>query len=515
MSQLADGAHVMLEAFRRRGVGACFANPGTSELALVHALDDFPSIRPVLGLFEGVCTGAADGYFRASGKPAMTLLHLGPGLAHGLANLHNARRARSGVLNVVGEHATWHLASDPPLASDIGGLAAPMSDRVVRITSPGQVQACSEEALDVAEGRSPGIATLIAPSDAMSLSAPQAGAPRAAARAVPATSDTAALVRRLRGSVSPVLLLGGAALTDDGLRAAQAVAQATGGRLLMESYPARVELGGDLPRVERLAYFPQDILAQLGASDVLLAGARAPLSYFGYEGLPGELLAADKAIALGDEDVVGALRRLAAELPPGTGTLRAAAEPPGAVDPAALTGVTVAEVVVARLPAGSFVSAEGSTLTVPYLQRAHRAARHAAFTNTGGAIGQGLPVAIGAAIACPDARVVCLQSDGSAQYTVQSLWTMARERLDITILLAANHRYGILQHELARAGSAPTRGQASEQLTTMQEPRMDWVAIGTGYGVPSSRVSNRAELDAALAAALAERGPRLLVLEMP
>lgn len=514
-ASLPSGAVVALEAAASAGVAVCFANPGTTEMPLVGALDQVPGIRAVLGLFEGVCTGAADGYFRACGKAAMTLLHLGPGLADGLANLHNARRARSGILNVVGEHATWHIASDPPLASDIELLAAPMSDRVVRIASSARVQACCDEALDVATGPSPGISTLIAPSDAMSLSVPQVPAPMAGTRTPPLAGDVARLAQRLRAATTPILLLGGAALTERGLRAAEAVARATGARLLMESYPARVELGGDLPRLERLAYFPQDVLAQLGNSDVLLAGARAPVSYFGYEGLPGELLARDKGIVLDDDDVVGALERLAAALPAGNGPAPPAVEPPVAAAGGPLTGAAVAEAVVAALPAGSFVSCEGSTLTVPFLQRAHRAARHAAFTNTGGAIGQGLPVAVGAAIARPDVPIICLQSDGSAQYTVQSLWTMARERLDITVLLAANHRYGILQTELVRAGNAPAGGRASERLTTMQEPRMDWVAIGTGYGVASTRVSSRPQLEGELAAALAARGPRLLVLEMP
>ena len=122
-----NGAQSLLATFVNAGVEVCFTNPGTSEMHFVAALDSEPGMRAILGLFEGVVTGAADGYARMAEKPACTLLHLGPGLANGLANLHNARRARTPIVNVVGEHATYHRKFDAPLTSDIEGFARPVS----------------------------------------------------------------------------------------------------------------------------------------------------------------------------------------------------------------------------------------------------------------------------------------------------------------------------------------------------------------------------------------------------
>src|SRR5512135_166615 len=156
-----NGANLLVKTAIRMGIEVCFANAGTTEMPIVVALDSTPGIKASLGLFEGVCTGAADGYGRMLDKPAMTLLHLGPGLANGIANLHNARRARSPVLNVVGEHATWHRPTDPPLAMEIEGLAKTVSGWRRTTSSPAEI------ALDLASAvtatRVGQVATLIVP----------------------------------------------------------------------------------------------------------------------------------------------------------------------------------------------------------------------------------------------------------------------------------------------------------------------------------------------------------------
>jgi acetolactate synthase I/II/III large subunit len=515
------GAHTLLDIARKHNVSVCFANPGTTELGLVHALNDAGNVRPVLGLFEGVCTGAADGYFRVSGRPAMTLLHLGPGLGNALANLHNARRAQSGIINIVGDHATWHVAADPPLASDIVSLATPMSDTVLSVRSLEDIANQMEAAVAAATGPPGRVVTLIAPSDLMDAEYSEAGSAvqRAGNEAwgAPESEWIKNAERRLLGSRQPVILLGARALTERGQRAAARVADAVGGRLMMESYPSRVELGGNLPRLERLAYFPQDVLAQLRDTVVLLAGARSPVSYFGYPDQPSQLLAHEQSIQLcgPDADAPLALERLADTLGAHARPRIATSEPVAAEPGTFLTPVDVAEVVVALLPEGAIVSAEGATCTLPYLQRAHRARRHSALTNTGGAIGQGLPCGLGAAIARPNARVLCLQSDGSAQYTIQALWTMARERLNITILISANHRYGILEHELRRSGAKIESEPATQRLTRIESPRVDWVALAKGYGVPAVRVDSRQVLNDALVRALDTAGPNLIAMELP
>lgn len=499
------------------GADICFANPGTTELTLVHALEHVPAIRPVLGLFEGVCTGAADGYARVSGRVALTLLHLGPGFANGIANLHNARRAHSPIVNIIGDHATWHLRFDAPLTSDIESLADPVSGAVVRLASADTIDADVATAFDVATAAPGAVTTIIAPTDIMDAPAPASTRPAAARRPAAPVSDRAiaAAAAVIRDAGQRILLLGGDALDERGLRAAQRIAAATGARLVMEPYPAIVSLGGDLPRIERQAYFPDDVLRQFGDAQVVLAGARPPISYFGYEGQPSELVDAARLTVLGaaGDDNAAALEALADRLgAAAVAATRADSEP--AAPGERLTGDAIVEELIAQLPEDAVISLEGSTLGGPYLRQAHRAARHRVMTNTGGAIGQGLPCAVGAALAAPGSRIVALQSDGSGHYTLQALWTMARERLPVTVIIAANHRYGILQTELARA-DVPLDDAAVARLTRLDNPRADWTALAAGYGVPALRVDTPAAFAAALRRGLAENGPLLIQAELP
>ena len=520
MSRARTGAEVLLEAAYAAGIRICFANPGTTELGLVRALDAVSGIRPILGLFEGVCTGAADGYARVTGSPALTLLHLGPGLANGLANLHNARRAHSPVINIIGDHATWHLRFDAPLTSDIESLASPMSGHVIRIGSYATIERDMQQAVAHCLEQPRSGVTLIAPSDLMDCpvtdSSLSAEPPRPSVDQPILPERIEAAADRLRAPGPTVLLLGSDALCERGQRAAAEIAAATGARLIMEPYPAIVSLGGDLPRLERLAYFPDDVIRQLGSSTVILAGARAPVSYFGYEGQPSALVPDERLTELSSpgRSSVRALELLAEKVRRGDGAPRTQQTTTAVrADESSFSPAALADALVQHIPEGAIISLEGSTLGAPYLQRAHMAQRHQVMTNTGGAIGQGLPCAIGAAIAAPKARVICLQSDGSAQYTIQSLWTMARENLNVTIILCANHRYGILQTELRRAGADLAR-PATDRLTALDSPRMDWVSLAKGYGVPACQVTNLEQLNQALSSGLGKTGPYLIEAQL-
>lgn len=513
------GAQLLLRCAGALGVRACFANPGTTELALVRALEEAKEIRPVLGLFEGVCTGAADGYGRIAGLPALTLLHLGPGLANGMANLHNARRARTPIVNIVGDQATWHLPYDAPLTSDIMGLAAWASSQVIGVSGLADIPTAIRTAVAVSCGAPGAIATVIAPSDLMEneVTAQASRVSQPMQRAAPIAVDAQRLTRAAQAlrAGPAILLLGGDALNERGQRAAARITAATGARLIMESYPAVVPRGGGLPYLERLAYFPQDVIAQLGAATVILAGALAPVSYFGYPGQPSKLVPDDRLIQLSrpGEDGCLALESVGDALGPAAGRPDIVTAPPAGGSGASFTPMHVAEALVAELPEGSIVSVEGSTCGSPYLQRAHSAKAHTVMTNTGGAIGQGIPCGLGAAIARPGSRVVCLQSDGSAQYTLQALWTIAREGLDVTVIIAANHRYGILQTELQRAG-ADINSAACARMTRLDSPRIDWVALARGYGVPAERIESSESFQRALRRSLQSPGPCLLECQL-
>lgn len=514
------GADVLLDALCDAGVEICFANPGTTELTLVSALAGQSEIRCVLNLFEGVCTGAADGYARVSGKIPATLLHLGPGFANGIANLHNARRAGSRIVNIIGDHATWHLSYDAPLTSDIHSLAAPVSAAVIKLDSIATIADGVCQALAATSLGAGGSAALIVPTDVADAAVGSLRIDIEPPLLQPAPvphqrlADAAAA---LADGGELIVLLGGNALCEDGQRAGAAIAAHFGGRLLMEPYPAIVPLGGDLPALERQAYFPDDVIAQMGSARVLLAGARMPISYFGYEGYPSQLVPDERLLLLAtpQEDGAAALQGLAQEIGASLAPSSASGPRPAPTEAgAALTPASIVEELLAQLPEDAIISLEGSTLGGPWLKNAHRAARHRVMTNTGGAIGQGLPCAVGAALAAPGKRVVGLQSDGSAQYTLQSLWTMARENLPVTVIIAANHRYAILQTELVRA-DAPLDDTVIGGLTRLDNPFIDWVALAKGYGVNAIRVTSNRDLAAALKEGFASAGPMLIQAELP
>jgi acetolactate synthase-1/2/3 large subunit len=510
---MSTGAHCLLQTAANAGVGVCFANPGTTEMPLVAALDSVPQVRAVLGLFEGVCTGAADGYGRMIGRPALTLLHLGPGLGNGIANLHNARRARSPVVNLVGDHTTWHLEHDAPLTSDIASLARPVSGWVRNASSSKLLADDTAEAIAAATGPPGQVATLIIPADVQS----EEGTDLVAVRSSdgPRTVEDrviASAADRLREARPAAILLGADALGEPGQLAAARIATATGALLFCETFPGRWERGLHLPAIAKLPYFPeQAIQALAGLETVLLAGACEPVAFFGYEGLPSQLAPTDSCLRLAEpgQDASLALETLADALgAPNWEAPDVAPTPPPQAD-TPLDPAIVGQALAACLPKDAIVVEEAATTALPFYAASEAAARHTVLGLTGGAIGQGLPCAVGAAVACPDRKVIAFQADGSGQYTLQSLWTMARESLEVLVLICSNRSYRILQIELARAGVAEPGPQA-RRLTSLDSPALDWVALARGYGVPATRVETAGALVSALQTGLREPGPQLV-----
>ncbi|WP_166905294.1 acetolactate synthase large subunit [Mycobacterium sp. DL440] len=514
---MSTGAEVVVNRLLAEGVDVCFANPGTSEMHFVAALDATPAMRPVLCLFEGVATGAADGYARIAGTPAATLLHLGPGMANGLANLHNARRAFTPVVNVVGDHATYHQPLDAPLESDIDALGRWTHGSVHRPESAADLDVAVHSAVQSATGTPGRVATVILPADYSWGSAPQNPLPDPGIGhsdtgddpAVKLDVAEAAELLRTEGERA-VVLLGGAATHADGLRAAARIGAATGARVLVETFPARLARGQGVPAIERLGYLAEQATQQLsGATHLVLVGTKSPVSFFAYPGKPSVLvpegadvcaLAADELAALADE-LGGAL--------PGPSQPSPVELPTGELNPQNL-----AQVIAALLPENAIVSDEANTSGVFLPAATASAPRHDVLTLTGGAIGQGLPVAVGAAIAAPDRPVIALQSDGSAAYTISALWTMAREQLDVTVVILNNHAYAILQLELLRVGTE-ANGERSRSLLDLSRPDIDFSLIAQGFGVPATRATTAEELADQFRAALAEPGPHLIDAALP
>jgi len=511
-----NGAESLARTLLAAGVDTCFANPGTSEMHFVAALDRVPGIRCVLGLFEGVATGAADGYARMAGRPAATLLHCGPGLANGLANLHNARRARSAIVNIVGDQATYHAPLDPPLAAETATWAAPVSKWLRTALAPAEVGGLAAEAVQAASTPAPGVATLVLPSDA---SWGEGGIARGPLPVPgPATVGAAtidAIVRVLRSGEPAMLFLGGMALRAAPLADAHRIAAATGARLMAETFFARMARGRGRFAIECLPYnIEPGVAALAGVRHLILVGADDPVTFFAYPDMPGRFAAPDAEItvlARPDEDAPGALARLAEAIgaPP--------LAPPEATPPAPATGPVTLEALgrslAALLPEDAVVIDEGITNGFGLYPPLAAAAPHDLLRHVGGAIGQGLPLATGAAVGAPGRRVIGLQADGSALYTVQALWTQARERLDVTTVILANRRYAILDRELAAVGAEP--GPASRALFDLADPAIDWVRTAGGLGVAAERAGTMDAFNALFAAANARPGPFLIELAMP
>ena len=510
-----NGAEALVRTLIAGGVEVCFANPGTSEMHFVAALDRIPGIRCVLALFEGVATGAADGYARMAEKPAATLLHLGPGLANGLANLHNARRAWSPVVNVVGEHATYHRALDAPLTSDIEALAGPMSHWVRTTTSPDAVAA--DAAAAIREARTPPgrIATLILPGDAAwnetTAALPNVAPPPARPRIEESRLRAAAAA--LREGASTVLMMTNAGLRAPALELAAKIAARTGCRLSAQMSNARIERGAGRYPITRVPYPVDQALDYFkDTKTLLLLGAKAPVAFFAYPGKPGRNTPPDCAIEqLGGpgDDIVHALEFLVDELGArgAVPALAAAKRPP--LPAGALTGDAIMQVVGALMPENAIVADEAVTSGRKFFSFSDGAPPHDYIQLTGGSIGEGLPLATGAAIACPDRKVICLQADGSGMYTVQALWTMARENLDVVTIVMANRSYAILHGEF-RNVLAGAPGDRARAMLDLDRPALDWTQMARGMGVEAVRADSCEALAKAFAGALRSKGPFLI-----
>ncbi len=515
-----NGAEKLIKTLCDNGVEVCFANPGTSEMQLVAAIDGQPKMRAVLGLFEGVVTGAADGYGRMADKPAATLLHLGPGLANGLANLHNAKRARSPIVNIVGDHAIDHLQYDAPLTSDIIGVATPMSDWVTTSTSPDNLAIKGTEAIEVALSYPGKIATVIAPAD-HAWSDVKKTSVKKVSKSKPKLATKSAIdkaCRVLNKKSNTAIFLGGMALREKALKQAGRIAKKTGARLICETFPARLERGVGRVTLERLPYFGEMAADYIKDFDeIIFVGAQPPVAFFAYPNKPS-FLAADttKLLMLAEprRNALDALTRLAVEV--GAKSVRVKTQAPmiPPAEPGRLTPVGIGAVVAELMPENAIVSDGAATAGLAIFPMTEGAAPHDWMTVTGGAIGQGLPVGVGAAMACPNRKVLCLQADGSAMYTVQALWTMARENLDVTTVILNNSSYAILNIELARVG-VTNPGPKALSMLDLTNPVIDWVSISEGHGVPAVKTDTVEGFRNALQEALAHKGPRLIEAIIP
>lgn len=509
-----NGAESLVHTLLANGIDTCFANPGTSEMHFVAALDRVPGMRCVLGLFEGVVTGAADGYARMAEKPAVTLLHCGPGLANGLANLHNGRRANTMMVNCVGDQATYHRPLDAPLTADTEGFARGVSGWVRTATKAANVGA--EAAIAAQQARvSPGqIATLILPSDTCwddgGVVGPVLAAPKAPTASPSAIKNAA---RLLRNGKRTMLVIGNGALRAGPLAEVARIAAATGCEVLKNGSNGRAERGRGRHAFNPIPYpVDQAVAAMQGVEQVILIGVPKPVIFFAYPNKPGSPVPADAELHVmtrPEHDQVQALAALCDELgnPP--------AVAPASYDKIApakgsITPESFAQSLSALLPEQAVIANEAVTFGRSMYGNTHGAAPHDWLTVTGGAIGGGIPLATGAAIGAPGRRVVNLQADGSAMYTIQGLWTQARENLDVTTVIFNNKKYQILIGELANVGANP--GRTAMDMLDLGNPDLDFVKLAAGMGVAGARAETMEQFNDLFTGSLSRKGPFLIEL---
>lgn len=514
------GAQILVSTLADLGVTASFANPGTSEMHLVTALDGEARIRSVLCLFEGVATGAADGFARVSGHPAMTLLHLGPGYLNAGANIHNARRAHSPMVNVIGDHAVPHQRYDAPLASDIVGLAAPNSLWIKSVDSAESARRLAAEAWQASFGPEPGPVSLILPADSAwnTVAAPQAPAELGApSRRGPDAGTVAAAAEKVGAAQKPCILINGSALTEAGLEQASRL-DAAGVRVLTDTFVPIQRRGAGVFAPDRMQYFAEPALSDLADHDLMLiAGTNMPVAFFAYPDTPSVLVPEGcETFSLGgaDHDSAALLEALADALnAPASGTPGPELSRPE-IPKGELTPGHVADSLARHMPDNTLVSDDGVTGSLSCFLSTQNTAPHDWMMLTGGAIGQGMPLAVGAAVAAPERKVICLSGDGAGMYTNQALWTMAREALDVTTIVFVNHAYRILNIELYRTGAGQP-GPAAQGMLGLGNPEIDWVKLSEGLGVPAIACDTGEAFDAALEAAMAGSGPRLIAAMVP
>ena len=519
-----NGSEAMVHTLLAGNVDVCFANPGTSEMHFVSALDRAPGMRCVLGLFEGVVTGAADGYYRMAERPAATLLHLGPGLGNGLANIHNAKRGNSGMVNIIGQHGLDHIHNDAPLNSDIEAIARPVSHWVKTTRSSVAAPMDTAEAVSQASSTPGRIASLILPANcAWESSDPgkysTAPAQVAAAPLTDSIKAMAALLLDPARAAQTTLLLGGPALRAKAAEFAGRIAARTGCKLACEPRNPRMERGAGRVNIMPLPFPVDGAVAMLkGTKDLVLIGAAPPVAFFAYPDKPRKIQQLDCAVhtlATLGHDILGTLRELCEAVGASdTAPVQVGSGPNGeALPTGAATADTLGYVIAATLPENAIMIDEAVTSGRQFATAMTLAAPHDCIDITGGSIGFGLPAAVGAAVACPDRKVFAFIGDGSAMYTIQSLWTMAREQLDVTVVIFANRSYRILRGELANMGG-PAPGENARRMLDLDRPYLDFVAIAKGHGMAGSQVDSLEGLADALRIAARERGPRLIELVM-
>ena len=509
-----NGAESLVKTMINAEINVCFTNPGTSEMHFVAALDKYPKMRSVLCLFEGGATGAADGYYRMLDKPASTLLHLGPGLANGLANLHNAKKANSGVFNVVGEHALEHIKLNAPLTSDIEGIAKPVSHWVKTCKSSLDVGKNAAEAIKESLNPPGKVSTLILPGDTAWNEGKIAKPLKNYVRDKIDIEKIKIAAEELNKAKNPMILVGGKALEEKNLILASKIASKFNCAIMTDFFNAKLERGSGRIKPTRIPYNVDRAVNLLKDFDtIILIGAREPVAFFAYPNKPGVLTSKNTKFvnfAKIEENIDEGLENLCEYVDAKDKIANNIAESSFPVlQKGELNPGSIGSVLGNLIPENAIIVDESVSTGREFFPYTEGSKPHTWLSNCGGSIGFALPAATGASIACPDRKVIALEGDGSGMYTLQSLWTIARENLNVTILIFANQSYRILHGELNNVG-VQNPGPSAINMLTLNNPSLDWVSLSKGMGIDAKKVHDTDQLYSVFKDALNSHGPFLI-----
>jgi acetolactate synthase-1/2/3 large subunit len=441
-------------------------------------------------------------------------------LGNALANIHNAKKGHVPVVNIVGDHATYHLQYDAPLTADIEAIAGAVSHWVHTSTGPGEIARDAAEAVRQAGHNR--VATLMLPADVSWGDNPngaEAAVDIAPPLEVPASRiDTA--VASLTSGKKCMLMIGGREVDLQRGLLLSRIGKACGARVSTDTFPTRQARGAGSAVLERLPYLAELAIDHIKDLDhLILIGAAAPVSFFAYPDVPSQIAppqCEEYQLAGPHDDIDQVLQSLverldAAGIEPEVHPLTLPELPAGKLDVH-----TASQAIAHLLPEDAVVVDESNTSGLALAPATSTARSHDCLNLTGGSIGWGLPAAVGAAIACPTRKVVCLEGDGSAMYTIQALWTMARENLDVTVVIFNNRKYSILELEFSRTGArGGTPGPKAASTLRIDGPDLDFVALARGMGVQADRATTAEDFNTLFAAAMAAPGPRLIDAFVP
>ena len=512
-----NGAAAFFKSIVDNGIDTIFACPGTSEMQVVDEVG-YSNLRVVLCLFENSVTGMADGYARMLDKPALGMVHVTCGLTNALANMHNARIANSRMIIFGGGVHVAHEVNEPvhSMLQRQPYVAQIAAQCVIEARSPDQLAAAATQALKASNDGAGKIVYVYGPNNAVWGESSFQGKLTSSAeqRQRVSTATISSIADTLKAGKKTAFILDNLALREEGLEILGRIAEGAGGRLFREWLPSRIAMGAGRVRTETLPYGGAEGRELLSEFDqIVLVGAKIPVCPFSYENQPWVKIPENcnvHTLATADHDILAALEELATQLDLPEKASNRYNRKPGEPPTGPLSGNSIVQSLSILMPADSIVLDEAMLENVMFPLLMDGAAPFDFMAACpGGAIGAGPPVACGAAIACPNRKVILLEGDFSLMQGNTALWSMAQHNLDICVINYNNEGSASLSTELARVRQGEAQPKSIE-LLRIRKPTIDYAAMAESMGVPASRAETAEEFHLQLTKAMSTKGPHFI-----